>query len=116
MQMTIKEYNETMEYLLELYDEYKAIKPEDLIAEYEHEHWRDDNFIAICHGGLIEWDMKNCKLMYLMNDFSISVIYNYDGTLVISELLDTTNELITVAKASDETGEVDFKVTIEPFN
>jgi hypothetical protein len=114
MNITEKIYTETMKHLLELYDEYKEIKPGDLIAEHEHDDWKDDKFIAIGHGSLIEWDKKDCKLMYLFNDFYTSVIYNYDDTLIISELLDTTDDgLGIVAVVSDQSGEVTFKIEID---
>ncbi|KMQ15290.1 hypothetical protein [Bacillus mycoides] len=121
MKITHEIYQNSMERLLELYDEYKEIAPDDLYNQFKNSHYgvfeKDESFIALEHGSLIQKNLKyapEVEVMYIFNDFEITVNYNKDGSLLIYEILDTTDDgLGVIASVSDESGEVEFKVTID---
>lgn len=121
MKITNKMYHDSMEYLLELYDEYKEIAPDDLYNQFKNSHYgvfeKDESFIALEHGSLIEKNLKyapEVEVMYIFNDFYTTVFYNKNGSLSVHEILDTTEDgLSVIANVSDESGKVEFKVTIE---
>ncbi|MED0826572.1 hypothetical protein [Bacillus pacificus] len=121
MKITHKIYRDSMERLLELYDEYKEIAPDDLYNQFKNSHYgvfeKDESFISLEHGSFIEKNLKSIpeiEVMYMFNDFSTTVIYNKDNSLEINETLYTTDDgLSVIANVSDESGEVEFKVTIE---
>ncbi|EPZ0458726.1 hypothetical protein [Bacillus sp. CD3-5] len=121
MKITHEMYQNSMERLLELYDEYKEIAPDELYNHFKNSHYgvfeKDESFISLEHGSLIEKNLKSIpkvEVMYIFNDFYTSVIYNKDGSLSVHETLDTTEDgLSVIANVSDESGKIEFKVTIE---
>lgn len=122
MKITHKIYRDSMERLLELYDKYKEIAPHDLYNQFKNSHYgvfeKDESFISLEHGSLIEKNLKyapEVEVMYIFNDFYTSVAYNKDGSLEVHELLDSTDDGLSMfAKVSDESGKVEFKIEIEP--
>lgn len=121
MKITNKIYHDSMEYLLELYDGYKEIAPDALYNQFKNSPYgvfeKDESFISLEHGSLIQKNLKfapEIEVMYILNDLGTTVTYNKDGSLVIYEILDSTEDgLDVIATVSDESGEVEFKVTIE---
>ncbi|HDR7395827.1 TPA: hypothetical protein QCX23_003103 [Bacillus toyonensis] len=121
MKITHEMYQNTMENLLGLYDEYKEIAPDDLYNQFKYSHYgvfeKDESFISLEHGSLIQKNLKfapEVEVMYICNDFNITVTYYKDGSLEVHEILDTTDDgLGVIATVSDESGEVEFKVEID---
>ncbi|MEM5663391.1 hypothetical protein ABR763_27455 [Bacillus cereus] len=120
MKITHEMYQNTMENLLGLYDEYKEIAPNDLYNKFKNSPYgvfeKDGSFISLEHGSLIEKNLKSIpevEVAYLFNDFYTSVIYCKDGSLEVHEILDTTEDgLSVIANVSDASGQVEFKVEI----
>lgn len=122
MKITHEIYHDLMEYLLKVHDEYKEIAPHELYNQFKNSPYgvfeKDESFISLEHGSLIEKNLKSApdiELVYIFNDFGTTVTYYKDGSLEIYKLLNITeDELTTIAKVSDKSGEVEFKVEIEP--
>lgn len=120
MKITHEMYQNSMEYLLGLHDEYKEIAPNELYNQFKNSPYgvfeKDESFISLEHGSLIQKNLKfapEVEVMYICNDFNITVTYYKDGSLVIHEILDITEDgLDVIATVSDESGEVEFKVEI----
>ncbi|MCC2444236.1 hypothetical protein OCB02_08785 [Bacillus cereus] len=123
MKITNKMYHDSMENLLELYDEYKEIAPDELYNQCKNSHHGlyeiDGRFIALEHGSLIEKNFKSSpdiEVIYTFNDFYTTVTYYKNDSLTICELLDVTKDgLVIFAEVSDVSGEVEFKVEIRPM-
>lgn len=123
MKITNKMYHDSMEHLLELYDEYSEINPNDLYNKFKNSPYgkyeKDESFISLEHGSLIQKNLEfapEVEVMYIFNDFYTTVIYYKDGSLGVHEVLDSTEDgLEMIATASDESGEIEFKVEIEPM-
>lgn len=123
MKITYKMYLDSMDNLLELYDEYKEIAPNDLYNKFKNSHYgvfeKDENFISLEHGSLIQKNLDlspEIQLMYVFNDFHTTVIYCKDGSLKVHEVLDSTEDgLEMIATVSDESGKVEFKIEVQPI-
>ncbi|PFZ64888.1 hypothetical protein [Bacillus wiedmannii] len=123
MKITNKMYHDSMENLLELYDEYKEIAPDELYNQCKNSPYgryeKDASFITLEHGNLIQRNLEcapDVELMYIFNDYGITVTYYKDDSLTIYEILDITDDgLGVIAGVSDKTGEVEFKIEIEPM-
>ncbi|RDZ11506.1 hypothetical protein C3744_20815 [Priestia megaterium] len=112
MKLTYAQYDEAMKYLEKIYDEYVKLNPQDLIDE-QKPFKPSDTFISIDSGSLMEWDRKDCKLMYLFYDFHTAVSYEYDGNLKVSHLMETTDDgLQFVAHMYNTPDELEFEIKV----
>ncbi|MFP8643355.1 hypothetical protein ACLHWY_17655 [Priestia aryabhattai] len=110
MKLTYAKYDETMDYLEKIYDEYVKLTTEELINE-GLSHVRND----CCSS--IEWGMEDYKVMYSFNDFATTVYCGYDGSLTVSQVIDVSIDgLGLVGYLTDKTGEIDFEIKVEKMN